>query len=154
MKKLLLALPLLTLPLTAMAQDKQATMPQSIIDAAKKRFEPAFCSNDVSKMTKIVYDCYMNIAYDPSDLQYQECILGDQFLSIILNIKKKHAQEEGKADPYPNLPSFFDRQKANGRLKRFFNILDTKGYSTQDKKDYMLKPYKNFSNYIYSSCNK
>lgn len=44
MKKLLLALSIIALPLTAMAADKPDRMSDATIDAAVKQFCPSFCA--------------------------------------------------------------------------------------------------------------
>lgn len=154
MKKLLLALPILTLPLTAMAQDKPTVMPKETLDAAIKQFKPAFCSDDVSKMAKAVYDCYINVGYDATDSQYQKCLIADVSLSSTFDTDRKTAKREGKPDPYPTLPSFFEVKASSGRVKRFFSVLDTKGYTSQEKKAYLLGPVKEFDDYLFKSCNK
>lgn len=152
MKKLLLALSMIALPLTAMAADKPDRMSDATIDAAVKQFGPSFCAKTVDGIKEAaekVYDCYQKTPKDSSD--YEVCFLGDNAVNTITSRIRDKTNALGKENPFQNIV-FFSEDNFAKRFKDMWSFPKYKNYSQQELSNYHQTSGKIFGNRLYASC--
>lgn len=153
MKKLLLALSIIALPLTAMAADKPDRMSDATIDAAVKQFGPSFCAKTVDGIKEAaekVYDCYQKTPKDSPD--YEICFLGDGAVTSIIRPLTEKAEALGKTNPFEKI-TFFSNPNITIRTKEKYKFPKYKNYTNEEKFDYEINSGKLFINKANASCN-
>lgn len=118
MRKLLLALSILTLPITANAQTPPKQVPEAIVQTAIQEFVGPWCKTGYMGLITNIQNCYNNIS--PYDPEIDRCILGDTLLQYATNVMHAFSQETGQPDSTANIP-FATRNEMDKRLRRSFD---------------------------------
>lgn len=134
MKKLLLTLPLLVIPLTAMAQNKPDQMPNTTIEAAKKRFMPILCKQGPKAVADAVYDCYQKTSKNSPE--YDQCVIGDAFVSSSIANYNKRAANLG--DSPVDIP-FFSQENFDDRMALYTASPKFDHYTMDEAIAYLIK---------------
>lgn len=134
MKKLLLALPLLTLPLTAMAQDKPTQPSQKVIDSVAKTLTTAICKGGMKEAGSTVYECYKNTANNNPNIE--NCMVADYFMTLTLGELNNKAEAMG--DPINNIP-FFAEDAVDKRMAIYLNLPQYKKYTENELINYFTQ---------------
>ncbi|EHD14272.1 hypothetical protein CIN_02040 [Commensalibacter intestini A911] len=153
MKKLLLALSIIALPLTAMAADKPDRMSDATIDAAVKKFGPSFCAktvNGIKDAAEKVYDCYQKTPKDSPNLEI--CFLGDGAVRSIIRPLTEKAEALGKTNPFEKI-TYFSKPNITKRIEEKYNFPKYKNYTNEEKLDYQVNSIRLFANKANASCN-
>lgn len=138
MKKLIFALPLLTLPLTAMAQDKPTQAPQKTINGIAEGITQNICEGGMKKAALGIYTCYNNTA--KTNPSIKNCIIADTFIYLELNQLNKQAEAMGDPKPF-DIPYFSDEQYSK-RMDIYFNLPQYKQYTEKQKVNYFIRSKK------------
>lgn len=153
MKKLLLALSIIALPLTAMAADKPDRMSDATIDAAVKQFGPSFCAKTVDGIKEAaekVYDCYQKTPKDSPDLEI--CFLGYNAVYPIIERVNNKSNVLGKESPFKKI-IYFSKEERLKNISEILNYPKYKNFSKQQWSDYQSQSIKDFVNKANASCN-
>lgn len=135
MKKLLLTLPLLALPLTAMAQENPTQAPQEIINDVAKTLMNAVCKErGIKEVASEVYTCYQNTKV--TDPYIENCMISD--LVTIGELKRLNDKAEAMGDPIDNIP-YFSEDTFNKRINSFLNLPQFKKYTEDQRRSYFNK---------------
>ncbi|MDI2091820.1 hypothetical protein [Commensalibacter oyaizuii] len=133
MKKIVLALSLVIVPLTAKAQTEVS---DEIIQNAAEELKPALCNNDLRKAIGITQDCYKASRHAEID-KINQCVLEDFMTSGLVKMKRTKAEKNGETDPYSDI-EFVNPDNVKLRLIKYRNSYsyDNKASEIMRKKLY------------------
>lgn len=137
MKKLIFALPLLALPLTAMAQDKPTQASQETINDMAKTMTGAICKNGLDGAATAVYDCYQHTPDTSPDIE--KCMIAD--MSITLRLLNDNQKAQALGQPVKNIP-FFNENTVNQRIEKYLKLPKYKNYTEKEKANYLYNSQK------------
>lgn len=119
MRKLLLALSILTLPITANAQTPPKQLSEATIQAAIDRFVPGYCEDGIKGLIIPVYDCEANTPkYSPES---EVCLIGDMTLIVNTSKSQKRSQTLGEKDIFKDIP-FVQMDAFNKRINEYLSF--------------------------------
>lgn len=98
MKKILIALSMMVIPLTAHAQSGG----EKVVQDAADELKPAFCANDLKQAIQIVEGCYTKVDEDSKKYNMNQCVAEDIFVMSIISEKRKKYLNNLQTDPYAN----------------------------------------------------
>lgn len=152
MKKTILILSLISLPLTAIATEKSEKMTDTIINAAVKKFGSSFCNKTVNglKVTaKKIQDCYQQTLKDSPD--YEQCILGDEVLTSIIQPMRRISGAMGQPKPLHDM-AFYSNEAMLKRADEINAYHKYQNYTDKEKTDYQEQSVKAFYDVANASC--
>jgi len=134
--KILIILPILALPLTAIAQNVPEKLPGNITNIVTDKFAPIVCHEGFKKAIEEVQKCYKNTpsAY----LKIEQCMVADAAISMMTNINNqiniKHNMPPEYTTSYINLNQYTERlEKYRKTIPKY------KNYDQQDFRYYIGK---------------
>lgn len=141
MNKKLLALPILILPLTAMAQGKPEKMSNTVIETAVDRFVPLICKKGLNAAIQEVQKCYKDtLATYP---EIEQCLVSDFFVVIITNIKNQNDIKSNDPIRYPT--SYINLNQYAQRIEKYHReIPQYQQYSRSEFRRYIGKSTDDF----------
>ncbi|MDI2091686.1 hypothetical protein [Commensalibacter oyaizuii] len=142
MKKILLILAVITIPMQAKAETFQKQIPQERVQAAIDLIANAACGRGPKEDVRAVYECYKNT--DKNSPQFEVCMLADMTVSNNARMIKKEQDALGDRNPYEGIP-FVDNQTY---LRRMARNLTLPRFSKMEKQGI------NLIQYFQSSTNK
>lgn len=132
MKKILLALTVLTLPFTSNAQAPTKQLSEATIQAAIDRFVPAYCKDGIKGLITPVYDCEADTPKDSPESEV--CLIGDMTLIVNVIQLRKKSHQLGEKDIFADVP-FVQKDHVNKRLNQYISLPHFQFLKTTD--DYM-----------------
>lgn len=133
-KKILLTLTIIGLPLTAVAQEQPQKLPANITNAASDKFAPIICHQGLDKAIQEVQKCYQNTP--EKYLQIEQCMVADAAVLMMTNInnqnnKKLHLPIK-YTTPYINLNQYAERTEKYRKI-----IPEYHNFDQQDFRQYI-----------------
>ncbi|CAI3955131.1 unnamed protein product [Commensalibacter communis] len=145
MKKVLLLLPLLTLPLTAMAQSKKPERaPDAYIKETAERFFPNLCKYSLGGLMNDVYDCYQHT--NNRDPKYLQCMIADAY--VFAGVSKANQKAAALGNPLPFNAPFFSPDKWRYRMGYLVTVPQLSGYNDGERMPYLENSAKVFIDVI------
>ncbi|MDI2113955.1 hypothetical protein [Commensalibacter nepenthis] len=110
-KKILVILPILSLPLTAIAQNTPEKLPGNITNTITDKFAPVVCREGLKRAIEEVQKCYKNTP--AKYLQIEQCMVADIAITVLANIdnetRKKYDLPIKYTTPYIDLNQYDER---------------------------------------------
>lgn len=135
MKRLLLALTVLALPLTTHAQTQQKRVSAEITQQAIAEFVPATCRNGLDGFYNEVEQCYMKT--NDNDPAIEKCMLGDMTLMVNVHQMQKQSAKLGSEDYTKNI-KFVTKDSWRKRFNHYFNLPKFKNLTGEEIADYFI----------------
>lgn len=115
MNKKLLALPILILPLTVMAQGKPEKMSNTVIETAVDRFVPLICKKGLNAAIQEVQKCYKDtLATYP---EIEQCLIADSF--VVFNAAIQNHNDIQNKNPIHYPESYIELNQYGQRLEKY-----------------------------------
>lgn len=152
MKNILLILPLISLPLSAMAADKPTQMSNTTIDAAVHQFGSSFCQKTINglKVTaEKIQDCYQKTPKDNPD--YEQCILGDEVLTSLIQPMRSISGAMGQPKPLNDM-AFYSNEAIFNRADEISKYPKYKNYTDKEKTGYQERSVNAFFDKANTLC--
>ncbi|MDI2091460.1 hypothetical protein [Commensalibacter oyaizuii] len=134
MKKILLILATITIPMQARAEIFQKQIPQERVQAAIDLIANATCKKNLREGPRVVYECYKNT--DKNSPQFEVCMLADMSTSNSARNYKEDHDALGDPDPYEGIP-FVDKKNFTHRMADYlflprFHRMEKQGIDVGD----------------------
>lgn len=152
MKKTILILSFISLPLTAIATDKSEKMIDTTIDAVVKKFGPSFCDKTIKGLrvtANRIQNCYQQTPKDSND--YEQCILGDEVLTSIIQPMRAISGAMGQPKPLDDM-AFYSTEAILNRADEINAYPKYKNFTDKQKTDYQEQSVKAFFDKANASC--
>lgn len=131
MKRIFLALPILALPLTAMAQNNPEKLPGSITNEVADKFAPIVCHQGLKKAIEEVQKCYENTS--GKYLQIERCMVADAVVTLLANIDNENRKKYSL--PVKYTAAYIDFDQYDERIKKYRKIIPE--YQNYDQQDFL-----------------
>ncbi|CAI3950014.1 unnamed protein product [Commensalibacter communis] len=130
-KNILLALPMLTLPLTAMAQSNPEKLPGSITNAVTDKFAPIVCHQGLKKAIEEVQKCYQKTP--AKYLQIEHCMVADVAVVMMTNVDNINRKKNNIPPQYTT--SYINPNQYAERVEKYRKIIPE--YQNYDQQDFL-----------------
>jgi len=130
-KKILVVLPILSVPLTAIAQNTPEKLPSSITNAVTDKFAPIVCHEGLKKAIEAVQKCYKNTP--AKYLQIEQCMVADITIVMMTNINNQISKKNNIPQQYTT--SYITPNQYAERVERYRKIIPE--YQNYDQQDFL-----------------